>query len=142
MSGTLIAYVSSIDVPLCRHSTRLCAQSSSSTLIFPQNARCSTHTYHSRRQKFCCLRTAWVEQFSGYYKTDHQLRTVQATSENTFIYGLEIAAHCNSRLLCVYKYSYLLTYLLTFAVRRCSLLVLFLRVLRIVLLFFQEANKR
>ena len=38
--------------------------------------RCSTHTYHSRRQKFCCRRTARVEQFTGYYKTDHQLRTV------------------------------------------------------------------
>ena len=27
-------------------------------------------------QKFCCRRTACVEQFTGYYKTDHQLRTV------------------------------------------------------------------
>ena len=30
------------------------------------------------------------------YKTDHQLRTFQATSEITFIQGLEIAAHCDS----------------------------------------------
>ena len=41
-----------------------------------QNTRSSTHTYHSRRQKFCCRRTARVEQFTGCYKTDHQLRTV------------------------------------------------------------------
>ena len=42
-----------------------------------QTTRCSMHTYHSRRQKFCCRRTARVEQFTGcYYKTDHQLRTV------------------------------------------------------------------
>jgi len=34
--------------------------------------------------------------YSGYYKTDHPLRTVQATYENTFIEGLEIAAHCDS----------------------------------------------
>ena len=40
---------------------------------------------YSWRQKFCCRRTARVEQFTGYCKTDHQLRTVQATSENTFI---------------------------------------------------------
>jgi len=73
---------------------------SSSPLIFIQNTRCSTHTYRSRRQKFCCRRTARVEQFTGYYQTDHQLRTVQATSENTFIQGLEIAAHCDSWLLC------------------------------------------
>jgi len=49
--------------------TRLRARSSSSPLIFPQNTNCSTHTYHSRRQKFCCRRTACVEQFTGYYKT-------------------------------------------------------------------------
>jgi len=28
---------------------------------------------------------ARVEQFAGYFKTNHQLRTVEATSENTFI---------------------------------------------------------
>jgi len=38
-----------------------------------------------------------VEQFTGYCKTDQQLRTVQATSENTLIIqGLDIAAHCDS----------------------------------------------
>ena len=47
-------------------------------------------------QKFCCRRTACVEQFTAYYKTDHQLQTVEATSENTFIQGLEIAVHCDS----------------------------------------------
>jgi len=31
------------------------AWSSSSLLIFLQNTRCSTHTYHSRRQEFCCV---------------------------------------------------------------------------------------
>ena len=41
-----------------------------------QNTRCSTHTYHSLRQKFCRRRTACVEQLTGYYKTDHQLWTV------------------------------------------------------------------
>ena len=92
--------VDSTDVPVCRHSTRLWARSSSSPLIFLHNTRCSTHAYHSRRQKFCCCRTARVEQFTGYYKTDHQLRTVLATSENTFIHGLEIIAHCDSWLLC------------------------------------------
>jgi len=44
--------------------------------IFQQDAGCSTHTYHSRRQKFRCRRTACVEQFTGCYKTDHQLPTV------------------------------------------------------------------
>ena len=38
--------------------TRLWAWSTSSPLIFLHNARCSTHTYRSRRQKFCCRRTA------------------------------------------------------------------------------------
>ena len=32
------------------------------------------------------------------------------TSENTFIQGLEIAAHCDSCYCALYKYSYLLTY--------------------------------
>ena len=31
------------------------AWSSSSLLIFLQNTRCSTHTYHPRRQEFCCV---------------------------------------------------------------------------------------
>ena len=75
-TGTPIAYVNSTDVPICRHSTRLSAWSSSSPLIFLQNTSCFTHTYHSRRQKLRCRRTARVEQFTGYYKTDHQLRTV------------------------------------------------------------------
>jgi len=44
--------------------------------IYLQNTRCSTHAYHSRRQKFCCRRTACAEQFIGYSTTDHQLRTV------------------------------------------------------------------
>ena len=35
-------------------------------------------------------------QFTGYYKTDHQLRTVLETSGNTFTQGPEIAAHCDS----------------------------------------------
>jgi len=39
---------------------------------------------------------ACVEQFTGHYKTDHQLRTVSAKSENTFIRDLEIAVHCDS----------------------------------------------
>jgi len=54
-------------------------------------------------------RTVRVEQFTGYYKTDHQLWTVQATSKNTFIQGLEIAAHCYSWLLCTTQIP-LLTY--------------------------------
>ena len=37
----------------------------------------------------------WL-QFTGYYKTDHQLRTVLETSGNTFTQGPEIAAHCDS----------------------------------------------
>ena len=114
MSGRAIAYVSSTDVPICRHPTRLWAWSSSSPLIFLANTRCSTHAYHSRRHKFCCRRTAYVEQFTGYYrpKTDHQLRTVQATSENAFIQGLDIAVHWDSWLLCAIQ-MLLLTYLLT-----------------------------
>jgi len=32
---------------------------------------------------------------TGYYRTDHLLWTVQATSENTLVQGLEIAAHCD-----------------------------------------------
>ena len=43
---------------------------------FLQNTHCSTHTYHSWQQKFCCHRTACVQQFTDYYKTDHQLWTV------------------------------------------------------------------
>jgi len=73
---TKFDYVSSTDVPICRRSTRFRAWSTSSPLIFLQNTRCSTHTYHSRRQKFCCRRTARVEQFTDYYKTDHQLWAV------------------------------------------------------------------
>ena len=76
VSGTPIAYINSTDVLICRHSTCLWAWSSSSPLIFLQNTRCSTHAYHSQRQKFCCRRTARVEQFTGCYKTDHQLWTV------------------------------------------------------------------
>ena len=64
---TPVAYVNSTDVPICRHSTGLRAWSSSSpSLIFLQNTRCSTHTYHSRRQKSCWRRTARVEHFTGY----------------------------------------------------------------------------
>ena len=80
------------------------------TLIFLQNTRFSTDAYHSRRQKFCCRGTARVEQFTGCFETDHQLRTVQATSENTFIWGIEITAHCDSWLFCVIQIL-LLTYL-------------------------------
>jgi len=45
-----------------------------------------------------CLSLITVKrlQFTGYYKTDHQLRTVLETSGNTFTQGLEIAAHCDS----------------------------------------------
>jgi len=48
----------------------------SSLFIFQRDTRCSTHAYHSRRQKLRCPRTACVEQFTGYSKTDHQLQTV------------------------------------------------------------------
>ena len=47
VSGTPVDYVDSTDVPMCRHATRLRARSSSSPLIFLQNTRCSTHTYHT-----------------------------------------------------------------------------------------------
>jgi len=45
-----------------------------------------------------CLSPITVKrlQFTGYYKTDHQLRTVLETSGNTFTQGLEITAHCDS----------------------------------------------
>ena len=33
------------------------------------------HVPLSRRQKLCCRRTACVEQFTGYYKTDHSPAT-------------------------------------------------------------------
>ena len=74
MSGTPIDYVNSTDIPMCRHST---------PLYFLQNTRCSTHTYHSRQRKFSCLtlRTTCVEQFTGYEKTDHQLRQHLKTDE-------------------------------------------------------------
>ena len=39
---------------------------------------------------------ACVEQFTGHCKTDHQLRTVSAKSENTFIRDQKIAVHCDS----------------------------------------------
>ena len=80
-------------------------------LPLPQNTRCSTHTYHLRQQKFCCRRTACVEQFTGYHKTDHQLPTDMPTSENTLIQALEIAAHCDSWLSCAIQIL-LLAYLL------------------------------
>ena len=66
---TPVDYVNSTDVslPVCRHSTGLRAWSSSSPArIFLQNTRCSTHTYHCRRLKFCWRRTARVEHFTGY----------------------------------------------------------------------------
>ena len=101
MSGTPIADVSSTDVPICRHSTRLWAWSSSSPLIFLYSSTLAVPRTRTR--------TARVEQFTGHYKTDHQLRTVWATYENTFIRGPEITAHCDSSAL--YRYSYLLTYI-------------------------------
>jgi len=65
-------------VPICRHSTRLWAWSSSSPLVFPvQNTRCSTHTYHFRRRKFLLSQDrACGTVYRLRYKTDHQLRTV------------------------------------------------------------------
>jgi len=57
-----------------------------------------------------------VEQFTGYYKTAHQLRTVEATSEDTFIHGLEIAVHCD---LITVRCTNTLTYLLKGTLRRC-----------------------
>ena len=101
MSGTPIADVSSTDVPMCRHSTRLWAWSSSSPLIFLYSSTLAVPRTRTR--------TARVEQFTGHYKTDHQLRTVWATYENTFIRGPEITAHCDSSALC--RYSDLLTYI-------------------------------
>ena len=48
------------------------------------------------------------KQFTGYYKTDHQLRTVQATSDlNTCIRGSEIALSIIVR--CANTLTYLLT---------------------------------
>ena len=94
MSGTPIDYVNSTDIQLVpEHGGR-----PSSPLIFLQNTRCSSHTYmyHFRRQKLRCRRAPGVEQCTGYYKRDHQQWTVYATSENTFIQDLEIAAHCDS----------------------------------------------
>jgi len=38
----------------------------------------------------------WNNLLATHYKTDHQLQTIEATSENTFIQGLEIAVHCDS----------------------------------------------
>ena len=110
MSGTPIAYVNSTDVPLCRHSTLLWARSSSSPLIFLQNTRCSTHTYHSRRQKLCCRRTARVEQFTireitSYGQFRQHLKThLFRAQKSQRIVTVQISA--------LYKYSYLLTYLL------------------------------
>jgi len=101
MSGTPIADVSSTDVPICRHSTRLWAGSSSSPLIFLYSSTLAVPRTRTR--------TARVEQFTGHYKTDHQLWTVWATYENTFIRGPEITAYCDSSAL--YRYSYLLTYI-------------------------------
>ena len=52
------------------------------------------------------------QQFASYSATQHhRLRTVQATSENALIQGLEIVAHRDSLDYCaLYRYSYLLTY--------------------------------
>jgi len=42
------------------------------------------------------IRRTFMRQFTGYHKTDRWLRTVYATSENAFLQGLEITAHCDS----------------------------------------------
>jgi len=78
------------------------AWSSSSPLIFLQNTRCTTHTYHSRRQKFCCRMTACVEQFTAatirQITSYGQLR--QHLNKHIYLGPVEIAAHCDSWLLC------------------------------------------
>ena len=118
MYGTPVAYVNSTDVPICRHSTRLWAWSTSSPLVFLQNTRCSTHAYHSRRHKFCCCRTACVEQFTGYYTTatdglGNIWKHVFSWPRNrSALWLLIIALYTNTL-------TYLLTYLLPAFARRC-----------------------
>jgi len=75
VSCTPIARFNGADVPVCRHSSCLRAWSPS-PLIFISITGCSTDANHLRWQKLHCRRTAPVEQFAGYSKTDHQLRTV------------------------------------------------------------------
>ena len=76
MSGTPIAYVDSADVPLCRHSTRLGAWSSSSPLIFLHRTLAVPRTRTTLGDRSFAVAGPRVEQFTGCYKTDHQLRTV------------------------------------------------------------------
>jgi len=69
ITSTALTYLSA-DIQLCL---------SMVVIIFahlPTNTRSSTHAYHSPLQKFCPHRTACLEQFTGYSKTDHQLWTV------------------------------------------------------------------
>ena len=54
-------------VPICRHSTRLWAWSSSSPLVFPYRTLAVPRTRTTFGDgSFCCRRTARVEQFTGY----------------------------------------------------------------------------
>jgi len=87
------------------------SHTSSPPLIFlVQHTRCSTHTYHSRRQKFCCRRTARV--CNSLPATIRQI-----TSHGQFRQHLKthlLRAQKSQRILTVdypalYKYSYLLT---------------------------------
>ena len=73
----------------CRHSIRLRAWSTSSLLIFLQNTRCSTHAYHSRRQKLRCRRTALA---SG---TLRQMSDDRPACDITHLFRLEVAVHCD-----------------------------------------------
>jgi len=105
-----LAYVNSTDVP----STRLWAWSSSSPLTLLQNTRCSTYTYHSRRQKFCCRRTVCVSVWNSLPATIKQITSCGQFRRHLKTQGVEIAAHCNSCLLYAIQIL-LLTYLLTLA---------------------------
>ena len=109
-AGTPIDYVNSTVVPLCRHPSHLWAWSSSSPLIFLQNTRCSTHTYHSRRQKFCCRRTACLEQFTGCYKQITSYRQFMQQPKTHLFRAYKLQRIVTLAYCALYKCPYLLTY--------------------------------
>ena len=79
-TSTSPTYLSADIQLVSEHGRRHLRSSSCRTLAVPR-----TRTTLGDRSFAVAGPRARVEQFTRYYKTNHQLRTVEATSENTFI---------------------------------------------------------
>ena len=71
------------------------ARSSPSSRIFLRNISSSTDAYHSPQHKLHCCRTHACGTVYRLLYNRLYLQTTEAASENTCIWGLEIAAHCD-----------------------------------------------